>query len=46
MDWATLQARVATFAATVWGWFRAGITLLTAFIGLVLTVAIAVIVTA
>ena len=41
MDWATLQARFAAFAATVWGWLRAGIKLLTALIGFALTVAIA-----
>src|SRR5262249_20986323 len=46
MDWATLEARFAALAAALWGWFRAGIKLLTALIGLVLTVAIAVIVTA
>jgi hypothetical protein len=43
MDW---KARFVAFADTVWGWFRAGIKLLTAFIGLVLTVAIAITVTA
>lgn len=46
MDSAALKARFVAFAAAVWGWFLAGIKLLTAFIGVVLTVAIAVIVTA
>jgi hypothetical protein len=46
MDLATLKARFVGFAGAVWGWFLAGIKLLTAFIGALLTIAIAVTVTA
>src|SRR5215471_3099976 len=41
MNWETLQARFTAIAVIVWGWFGAGIKLLTALIGVVVIVAIA-----
>ncbi len=43
MDWAGLKVRFAAIADTVWGWFRAAIKLMTAFVGASLMIAVAVI---